>query len=234
MSDAPPPPDADSAASEPPPLRSVHTTNFPQLLAEAARERAGHHLPGRQAGHPAERRRRAEHALPQLRQADGPGRRPAAGSPSARASRSGNFTTSRRCARGWTLKKAKQSRRARIPKQIQEPKSEIQNLSTTPASSRAAATPPATCKSTRWPGSATNCGSSTRVSPAWRRASEANSFDAAGGRRSSTALLPGDCCHLNGLAMRDGRVRYVTALGETERARRLAREQTQRRRPDRR
>jgi uncharacterized protein (TIGR03032 family) len=28
-------------------------------------------------------------------------------------------------------------------------------------------------------------------------------------------LLPGDCCHLNGLATRDGRVRYVTALGET-------------------
>ena len=29
-------------------------------------------------------------------------------------------------------------------------------------------------------------------------------------------LLPGDCCHLNGLALRDGRVRYVTALGETD------------------
>jgi uncharacterized protein (TIGR03032 family) len=28
-------------------------------------------------------------------------------------------------------------------------------------------------------------------------------------------LLPGDVCHLNGLATRDGRVRYVTALGET-------------------
>ncbi len=27
--------------------------------------------------------------------------------------------------------------------------------------------------------------------------------------------VPGDCCHLNGLAVRDGRVRYVTALGET-------------------
>jgi uncharacterized protein (TIGR03032 family) len=29
-------------------------------------------------------------------------------------------------------------------------------------------------------------------------------------------LLPGDCCHLNGLALRDGRVRYVTALGATD------------------
>jgi len=28
-------------------------------------------------------------------------------------------------------------------------------------------------------------------------------------------LQPGDLCHLNGLATRDGRVRYVTALGET-------------------
>ena len=29
------------------------------------------------------------------------------------------------------------------------------------------------------------------------------------------SFVPGDCCHLNGLAMRDGQVRYVTALGET-------------------
>ncbi len=31
-----------------------------------------------------------------------------------------------------------------------------------------------------------------------------------------TALLPADRCHLNGLALRDGRPRYVTALGETD------------------
>jgi uncharacterized protein (TIGR03032 family) len=30
-----------------------------------------------------------------------------------------------------------------------------------------------------------------------------------------TELLPADRCHLNGLALRDGRPRYVTALGET-------------------
>jgi uncharacterized protein (TIGR03032 family) len=30
-----------------------------------------------------------------------------------------------------------------------------------------------------------------------------------------SALVPDDHCHLNGLAMRDGRPRYVTALGET-------------------
>lgn len=30
-----------------------------------------------------------------------------------------------------------------------------------------------------------------------------------------TSYVPGDCCHLNGLGLRDGRPRYVTALGET-------------------
>ena len=33
-----------------------------------------------------------------------------------------------------------------------------------------------------------------------------------------TALAPEDRCHLNGLALRDGRPRYVTALGETDTA----------------
>ncbi len=30
-----------------------------------------------------------------------------------------------------------------------------------------------------------------------------------------TQYIPGDCCHLNGLGVRDGKIRYVTALGET-------------------
>jgi uncharacterized protein (TIGR03032 family) len=33
-----------------------------------------------------------------------------------------------------------------------------------------------------------------------------------------TALAPEDRCHLNGLGLRDGRARYVTALGETDTA----------------
>ena len=37
-----------------------------------------------------------------------------------------------------------------------------------------------------------------------------------------TALAAEDRCHLNGLAMVDGRPRYVTALGETDTAGRLA------------
>lgn len=31
-----------------------------------------------------------------------------------------------------------------------------------------------------------------------------------------TNYIPGDCCHLNGMAVRDEKVRYVTALGETD------------------
>jgi uncharacterized protein (TIGR03032 family) len=31
-----------------------------------------------------------------------------------------------------------------------------------------------------------------------------------------TQYVPGDCCHLNGMALRDGAIQYVTALGETD------------------
>jgi uncharacterized protein (TIGR03032 family) len=45
--------------------------------------------------------------------------------------------------------------------------------------------------------------------------SRLNSFEPRWRPRFVNQLMPGDCCHLNGLAMRDGRIRYVTALGET-------------------
>ena len=45
--------------------------------------------------------------------------------------------------------------------------------------------------------------------------SEVNSFEPRWRPKFITELVPGDYCHLNGLAMRDGRIRYVTALGET-------------------
>ncbi len=45
--------------------------------------------------------------------------------------------------------------------------------------------------------------------------SDMNSFEPRWRPPFIDKLLPGDCCHLNGLATRDGRVRYVTALGET-------------------
>ena len=49
-----------------------------------------------------------------------------------------------------------------------------------------------------------------------------------------TALAAEDRCHLNGLAIVDGRPRYVTALGETDTAGRLAGRQAPGRLPDRR
>ena len=58
-------------------------------------------------------------------------------------------------------------------------------------------------------------GSSTPVSPAWPRSTPSQASRRAGGRRSSPSLEPSDRCHLNGLAMVDGRPKYVTALGET-------------------
>ena len=48
------------------------------------------------------------------------------------------------------------------------------------------------------------------------RRSETNSFEPVWRPKFINQLLPGDNCHLNGLAVRDGRVRYVTALGETD------------------
>ncbi|WP_425398422.1 TIGR03032 family protein [Aeoliella sp.] len=45
--------------------------------------------------------------------------------------------------------------------------------------------------------------------------SDENSFEPVWRPKFIEHLSPGDACHLNGLAVRDGRVRYVTALGET-------------------
>ncbi len=45
--------------------------------------------------------------------------------------------------------------------------------------------------------------------------SDLNSFDPVWRPEWIKQIAPGDNCHLNGLAVRDGRVKYVTALGET-------------------
>lgn len=45
--------------------------------------------------------------------------------------------------------------------------------------------------------------------------SEENSFEPIWRPKWITQYAPGDNCHLNGLAVRDGRVKYVTALGQT-------------------
>ena len=72
---------------------------------------------------------------------------------------------------------------------------------------------PATSRSTRWPGGARSSGLSTRGSRASARSTGRPASCHAGGRRSSRRLEPSDRCHLNGLAMVDGRPRYATASG---------------------
>jgi uncharacterized protein (TIGR03032 family) len=54
----------------------------------------------------------------------------------------------------------------------------------------------------------------TRFSCLAKRSSTYN-FEPVWKPRFITQYIPGDCCHLNGMAVRDGQVRYVTALGET-------------------
>ena len=48
--------------------------------------------------------------------------------------------------------------------------------------------------------------------------SDINSFQPRWRPSFVTELVPGDYCHLNGLTLRDGQIRYVTALGETNAA----------------
>ena len=98
------------------------------------------------------------------------------------------------------------------------PKLEPARERTTPASCRAASTTPATSASTTWPTPATSSGSSAPASRAWRRSTTSTASSRAGGRRSSRALAAEDRCHLNGLAVVDDEVRYVTALGDTDTA----------------
>ncbi|QDT07870.1 hypothetical protein K227x_62990 [Rubripirellula lacrimiformis] len=54
----------------------------------------------------------------------------------------------------------------------------------------------------------------TRFSCLCRR-SDVHSFEPVWRPSFIPHFVPGDCCHLNGLATRDGQARYVTALGET-------------------
>ena len=192
--------DGTPAPSEAPAsLRAVHTPNFPALCG-AGRLAPGHHLPGRQAGDGPRRGRPPQHPLPDVPGPDGPGPRAATAWPSARRCRSGSTSTSR-----------------------PSPPSSSRRAATTPASCPAAATSPATSRSTRWPGAPASelwfvntrfsclctLDRSASFVPRWRPP-------------FVTALEPTDRCHLNGLG--DGRrpPRYVTALGQTDAAGRLA------------
>lgn len=48
------------------------------------------------------------------------------------------------------------------------------------------------------------------------RCSAAHSFEPIWRPPFISQYVPGDCCHINGLAVKDGRIAYVTALGETD------------------
>ncbi len=82
---------------------------------------------------------------------------------------------------------------------------------------RAAFMSPATSTSMSWRAmGATNSGSSTPASVVFARLTRSIVFIRAGARRLSARLAPEDRCHLNGIAIVDGRPKYVTALGETD------------------
>ena len=74
----------------------------------------------------------------------------------------------------------------------------------------------AICTPTIWPLRATICCWSTRGFPALCRPSYAYNFVPIWRPKFISDLVPEDRCHLNGLALRDGRPRYVTALGATD------------------
>ena len=56
--------------------------------------------------------------------------------------------------------------------------------------------------------------------------SEENSFEPVWRPKWIKQIAPGDNCHLNGLAAQDGKAKFVTASGNDERTRRMARKQT--------
>ena len=174
-------------------LRSVHTTNFPRCCASSAPR------------------------------CWSPPTRAASWSCSAPTGDTSTPTSAASRARwAWPLAAARAGRRHRAPG-LGVPQ---RARASPPARARRPArrllpaalrpTSPATSRSTRWPGPATSCGSSTRASPACARSTPSTASCRAGGRRSSRALAAEDRCHLNGLAMVDGRPRYVTALAETD------------------
>ena len=66
------------------------------------------------------------------------------------------------------------------------------------------------------------CGLSTRGFPPWRARSRMYSFIPRWKPPFITALAPEDRCHLNGFCLRDGKLRYVTALRATDSPGRLA------------
>ena len=134
----PPEPSAEPKAEPLPPLRSVHTTNFPEIL-----DRLGisvlvtTYQAGKLVMLRADRRL-PQHALPRLQQADGPGRRSRHGATAGHRHGGGDLGVPQR----------------RRP----SPAAWSRPASTTPASAALRPCAPATSRFTRWPGPATSSG----------------------------------------------------------------------------
>ena len=183
---------------------------LPRAVAAARRVAAGHHLPGRQAGDGPRRGGPPQHPLPRLPGPDGPGpgRRPAGHR--HHRSRSGSSSTSRPS----TAKLEPPGRHdacflprsSHVTGNIQ-----IHEMAWGAGGELWVVNTRFSCLCT--------LDRSASFTPRWRPP-------------FVSALEPTDRCHLNGLGMVDGRPRYVTALGETDDAGRLAGEQGQGRHPD--
>ena len=134
----------------------------------ARRLAAGQHLPGGQADHRPQGRNPAQHPLPQLRAADGPGDQ-------RRQARRRHASTVLEYRDMPAVGARSSSRRA----------------PTTPATSSAAPTSPATCGSTTSATPGASSGSWQPRSPAWRRSTTSTASCPAGSRPSSASCCPG-------------------------------------------
>jgi uncharacterized protein (TIGR03032 family) len=226
--DANPPPDAaaenrpDAGAAgggaDPPPLRSVHTSNFPQILAEAP---ASVLVTTYQAGKLVILRNDAGVLNTHFRNFLKPmglavaGGRLAIGT-NVDVSEFHNIPAV--CAR---LDAAEEGEAGDGKSEIRNPKSETNSKSEIRNSKHDAAFLPRCTHTTgdvqihemAWVGQELWFVNTAFSCLATR--SELNSFEPRWRPPFIDKLAPGDACHLNGLATRDGRVRYVTALGET-------------------
>jgi uncharacterized protein (TIGR03032 family) len=201
MSDAPETPAADSADADSPPLRSVHTTNFPQLLAEAP---ASLLVTTYQAGKLVILRNDGGVLNTHFRNFAKP---------------MGLAYDRGRLAVGASIDIWEFHNVPAVCPRLDspDPQSEIRN----PQFHHDACFLPRRSHTTgdvqihemAWVGDELWFVNTAFSCLATR--SEADSFEPRWRPPFIDKLLPGDCCHLNGLAIRDGRVRYVTALGET-------------------
>ena len=208
MSDAPKP---EAQETPSPPLRSVHTTSFPPILDRVGHLGPRHHLPGRQAG-------------------DAPPRRRASSTPTSAASASRWAWPA--MATGWPIGTAL----------------EIWEYHNAPAVARRLE--PEGRHDACFLPRAGHCTGDVQIHEmAWGPAIELwfvntrfsclctldriHSFVPRWRPPFITELAPEDRCHLNGMCLVEGRPAFVTALGESDTQRRLARAQEGRRRPDR-